>query len=281
MRESRESHADSNPQLPHLTVQIPTELITVSKDQQYELLQIIINENKVTETHVNYNNLLNSLGWQIPLVDLFQLDNLTQKLFATKDHQYKFEFVFAKTNITISLPDEMNHKLLDFFRHFKPGINYAYCCIHFAYELSYGRGAIPDIDEENGYYFKDSQDPLDETTLLCGDVIHLYNTDKDIDCFAQDNHWAVYVGQGYYLSLFGNAGPLYLTNLDAMKIMDNFDKAVKSKIIPSLKKKGINSLEKNLILNSSEHLINSKQTLFNFKNADPVSCDLNILNKGP
>ncbi|MBA3535912.1 MAG: hypothetical protein H0T84_04790 [Tatlockia sp.] len=278
MREQREPHYDPTLQLPYLPIQVPTELTTIlSKDKHYELLQITIDEDKVTEEHVRFNNFFNHVGWQqVPLVVLYQLDNLTEKLFATRDQQYKFEFLFDKTNISIIIPDEMNHKLLSFLRHYKPRINYAYCCIHFAYELSYGRGIIPDIDEGFGYYFKDSQEPLDETTLLSGDIIHLYNADKDINRFAQDNHWAVYIGQGYYLSLFGNAGFLYLTNLEAMNISFNLDKAVKATVIPSLKKKCINSLENTLILNSSEHLINSKQTMFNFKNVDRPSCDLNI-----
>lgn len=146
-------------------------------------------------------------------LNLTKLDEETSILFNSINSDCKIEFYFGNLNSTIYLPAEMNLYLIDFLKRFKSDkmILPKYCCTHFAYEMTYGIYETKKMTEENLLIMPLTQF-FNEEELISGDIVYLFkNEDKS------SFHFAIYLGHGSYLSLFGISGPLCITKMNELK----------------------------------------------------------------
>lgn len=148
-------------------------------------------------------------------ISLHKVNHQTLDIFESITNEYKIEIFYPKNKVTQRLPDELGIHLINFLILYKPKHIASYCCINFAYEMAYGRDIIK-YDNFIDNFFNEKPDSLfNEEKLNIGDIVHLYK--KIFGCFNMNHHYAIYLGQGYYLSLFGRVGSLAVTTLDAMK----------------------------------------------------------------
>ena len=78
--------------------------------------------------------------------------------------------------------------------------------------MKFGRSPIPDCNSSQYFYYhQSSANDFSEDTLSCGDSVHL------ADAEYKKHHYAVYLANGYYISLLGTGGPLLISTLDQLK----------------------------------------------------------------
>ena len=139
----------------------------------------------------------------------------------------RIEIFFHKSNKTYFMPRIINANLVKFLRLYKPEEKPRYSCLHFIYEMIYGRGVIED-DYDSKYVFEDKTETFNESKLVIGDIVHLY-TDSETP-----PHFALYIADGFYLSLFGTIGPLVIATLDMMKKFYGLDSVIRGQKIKNI-----------------------------------------------
>lgn len=189
------------------------------KESKY--IKLTVHERAFTATNLENNLVFPIRGVTVELrsdspseilfsIYLCQLNHESATHFKELDKKTKVQIFFEQDNVTTTLPDEMSSNFVNFLKHYKPKNNPIYCCINFAYEMLYGRGVIKN-DNSPDDFNESLRDLFSEEKLNCGDIVYLYDASKSYV------HYAIYIGQNEYLSLFGRSGPLIITSLDAMK----------------------------------------------------------------
>ncbi len=151
-------------------------------------------------------------------IKLHEINHTTATFFESTNEEYSVEIFFCKSKVTTTLPAEMSSNLINFFKLFKPTSKSKYSCINFAYEMAYGRGKIVN-DSNPGNFDESSSSAFSEDKLIPGDIVRLNKADKF-------RHYAIFIGQNYYLSLFGKVGPLVISTLDVCKKSFDADRCV-------------------------------------------------------
>lgn len=198
----------------------------IKQDSSYKYIKIVINDNELLSVFDDDNgDLCHVMNARIelhneeqkespftPFIRLHELNHETSKLFASVNEQYKVDIFFSKNNVTTRLPEPMCSNLVNLLKIYKPVLNPNYCCINFVYEMQYGRGSFPSDDSPTYfYYYQSPANDFSEDMLSCADVVRLFDASYDND------HYAIYLGENYYISKFGNVGPLLISTLDQAK----------------------------------------------------------------
>jgi hypothetical protein len=190
--------------------------------------------------------LLSQDGKNSQEIDLVDMNHAPSKVFESLSDRTDIQFYFDKNKTTTTLPREMNCNLIKFLKQGKPN-NPDYCCINFSYELLYGRGAIKDdnsISSFNGYTFQ-------EQAAMPGTMVYLYKTAKNEAGNKQINkHFAVCIGEGYYLSIHGVNGPMAIADLNSMKEYCQGNECLEVTVVPEIKS----------MLSNSTHSIKPKSS---------------------
>jgi hypothetical protein len=201
--------------------------------QIYDTIKVIING------HEQVKNIDNGIETQVKnaiiefhdtnknhsLIYLWQLDNEKAKLFSSYNKNTSIQFYFAEDQITTCLPKKINDNLVEFFKLYKPTDNKDYCCLDFAYEMAYGRNSLKEgtinlsIDGPPSPH-----NTQNEKHLTAGKIISLFKYPKTGD--GKISHHAIYLDNGYYLSLFGTQGPLKVASLESMQKIYESDIAI-------------------------------------------------------
>lgn len=105
-----------------------------------------------------------------------------------------------------TMPEKCNNALLKFLLNGRPSPKY--CCVDFFMDSF---GLYSDLKVNKIDLKKWEIQDLDEASLCTGDGIIIFNE------VLKPVHFAIYLTNGIYLSLFGRKGPLIATNLDEMK----------------------------------------------------------------
>jgi len=190
-------------------------------------LRITVNEKKIylnnPDNHVLFPvmdidfTLYDENKNQLSSMKLADLNHSATHFFSDVNENSFVEIDFTAQKITTMLPSKISSHLIHFLKVYRPIPNGNYCCMHFAYEMTYGRNNK--IDE---IYKKDFYDlstcSFSEKKLNSGDIVHLFNPFRgSIPDLSNQHHYALYLGSHYYLSLSGTEGPLMIATLDAMK----------------------------------------------------------------
>jgi hypothetical protein len=104
-----------------------------------------------------------------------------------------------------SLPKKCNDTLLKYLLNGRPSPKY--CCVDFLMD-TVGRYSDLTVNHIVGHWIEQE---YEETSLNTGDGIVIYNEVK------KPVHFAIYLCNCIYLSLFGSSGPLIATTLNEMK----------------------------------------------------------------
>ena len=193
------------------------------RNKQCELIRLVVHKQTFVGTNRSNNVVFPIRGVTVELhsgspnrilfsIYLSGLNHETSTHFKALDKKTKVQIFFEQDNVTTTLPDEMSGYFVNFLKHYRPKGKQNYCCINFAYEMLYGRGVIKNDNAIDDFNVSPS-DLFSEEKLNCGDIVYLHN-DNDSN---KNVHYAIYIGQNEYLSLFGTTGPLMITSLDAMK----------------------------------------------------------------
>lgn len=189
-------------------------------------IQFVINEKRYVGCHNQFfgrlcndqtdNNSYNYKIEQICYLRLYENDQLKHEVnllqfnprqaaaFASRiDTACEIEFSFANSGKATKLPNAIAQHLIEFLKRFRPSSESlpTYDCKHFVYELSYGLAATVE-GRKNGYYYNSKKGNCREEKLLVGDIVKFTSSKSD------QFHYAMHVGEGYYLSLYGQQGPL-------------------------------------------------------------------------
>ena len=147
-------------------------------------------------------------------VQLYEFNKETTKLFTSTNENTPVHFYFFESQVITTLPENMNANLVTFFKNYKPEYNNNYCCINFAYEIAYGRGVIKN-DNEITVDINRIKDTIYEENLSPGKIVVMF---KQNNMDFSNVHYAIYLGQQYYLYLSGTQdGKLLVSSLEAMK----------------------------------------------------------------
>ncbi len=176
---------------------------------------------------------------KIPLDKIIRLDG---------ECDVDVSFYFEKSKKTIKLPKQMNINLITFLSQGVPSEKPEYCCIQFMYELLYKRGFIKNDANLTSLILHDS---YSEEKSYPGTAVYLYK--KLLNEFTND-HFAIYIGENYYISMFGKSGLIAISDLDAMKKCFDASECVEVSEIPKLR----SGMEK--VMHSSENDVSIKES---------------------
>jgi hypothetical protein len=203
-----------------------------SQVQPYRYVKVTINAEEIDLINIDNNVVFHGMDTDVTIhrsddviksMKLLDLDHETKNFFDRVNEEYRIEFYFCHNKVTTTLPNEISSNLIKFLKLYRPNPNGNYCCINFAYEMTYGRGNIK-YDNDTSYFNELSSSEFSENKLVPGDIVHLYNAKEPITKF----HYAIYIGQSYYLSLFGITGHLIITPLEEVKRGFNADTCVQA-----------------------------------------------------
>jgi hypothetical protein len=165
-------------------------------------------------------------------IEIFDINHAPSSLFESLDENEDIHFYFDKNKTSTTLPHEISAHLIKFLKQGKPDKNPDYCCINFAYELLYGRGVIKDDNSPN--YFRGHT--FQEEKIKPGTVIYLYKILENVQINREINrHFAIAIGENYYISIHGSTGPIAICSLDAMKVYCQSNQCLEVKKIPEFK----------------------------------------------
>jgi hypothetical protein len=242
-----------------------------SSDAQYTDLKVIVHESQSYCIH-------SDRGIEFPIqnvtlylstkdskssksVELCDINHAPPTLFESLNESADIHFYFDKNKISTFLPREMNSNLIKFLKLGKPS-NPDYCCINFSYELLYGRGVIKDDNSVKSFHAYTFQ----EEKIKTGTIAYFYKTFKTEKSSKQINqHFAIYIGENYYLSLHGANGCLAISNSSSIKEYCQGGECMEVKRAPELihLSKSLGSISNPLELESKyEPYINSKKEHF-------------------
>ena len=122
---------------------------------------------------------------------------------------------FEKENIKIRLPETMTKNLVTFFKEYRPKERNPYYCLHFLYEILYGRYTVH-YDNELYDLIQKSPESFNEEKLTPGSTVYLYKK-RFLSGEKTNEHFAICIGgtgQKSYLSLSGSKGPMLMSTLD-------------------------------------------------------------------
>lgn len=151
-------------------------------------------------------------GFQVNAISISRSDqNQGYDYYRLKDlSNTKFLSVFLREQDQtkeVALPEVMLERMAYYMAN-KAKMKGPFDCVSFAhmingipYEFGKYNSANWEMTPFNGY-------------LNVGDTISICNSDSES---RRDNHFAIYVGDGLYLSKFGGPGPLIVTDLTEMK----------------------------------------------------------------
>lgn len=214
----------------------------------YRFVKLTVNGNELDAKNLSTNVVFPIMDSTVTIVSnnrketssikLHEINHSTAKFFDPVTEEYSVVIFFSNSKAATKLPAEMSLNIINFLKLYKPMSNSNYCCINFAYEMAYGRGKIAK-DNDTSNFDELSNSTFSEAKLAPGSIVHLFDTSKT------NHHYAISIGQNYYLSLFGTKGPLIVTTLDAVKkgfSADTCVQAIKKVEAPKKFKNSANNL---------------------------------------
>lgn len=199
------------------------------------LIEVVISDKKtkITNTATGIHFPVNEVtvrvcdakGKEINSVKLNELNEKTTHLFGQVNAFMHPVLIVFSDGTRLLLSEEETINLIGFFQKYRPENRKNYGSESFIREMAYQRNSDEKLkdDQANPYHISyhyrtfiraTNPENFDEKKLAVGEMVQLF--DEENRDAKGSSHFAMYLGKGFYLSLFGTRGPLIVTTLNAM-----------------------------------------------------------------